>query len=222
MNIAVILSAGSGERFSKELPKQFFSLNNKPVISYSFEFFQNLSNVDAFLVVSRKDLIEKTSSMVSSFPKCLAVIEGGERRQDSVFNALSWIEHNAKGCKKVLIHDSARPFPGTALLKRLFDASKENKAVIPVVKSDDTLKQKQGDFVTATLNRDSIVRVQTPQLFDLSLLLDCYKKFPQKELATDDAFLVEYFGHKVFCVDGERSNIKVTYHSDIKILEGLF
>ncbi len=222
MNVAVILSAGSGERFDKGTPKQFFDLNGKPIINYSFELFQNTDDVDCFIVVSRKDLITKTKSIADMFSKCRGVIEGGERRQDSVFNALEWIDKNIKNCKKVVIHDSARPVPGNALIKRLFDASEKNSSVIPIIESDDTLKQKDGEFVAKTLDRNSIVRVQTPQVFDFHLLFDCYQKLPKQTLATDDAFLIEHFGHKVFCVEGEKFNIKVTYPSDIKLLQTFF
>ena len=221
MNVALILSAGSGDRFSKEIPKQFFELKNKPIINYSLELFENEDAIDGFIIVSRGDLVLKTQDISKNFSKCLAVIEGGARRQDSVFNGLVWIDKNIKDCKKVFIHDAARPLVSKTLMSELHKNSDIYSAVVPTIKSDDTLKQIEGDFIVKTIDRAKIVRVQTPQVFSFSLLLDCYKKFPNDSLATDDAFLIEHFGHKVFCVKGERSNIKVTYPYDLKLLEGL-
>lgn len=217
MNVAVILSAGSGTRFNKgNNPKQFFDLNGKPMLLYSLELFQEQGFIDGFVVVSREDLIPRTKELIAKFNKCLSVVEGGERRQDSVFNALNWIDANLDGCERVFIHDSARPFCSAGLIKKLHESSVNNKAVIPVLKSEDTLKELNGSLVLRTLDRNLIFRVQTPQVFDFKLLYECYNKFPSDVLATDDSSLLEHFGEKVVCIEGERTNIKVTYLEDVR------
>ncbi len=217
MNIALILSAGSGTRFNKGTsPKQFFELNGKPMLLYSMDLFQEQSYIDGFVVVARKDLVHKTKEITSGYNKCMSVIEGGERRQDSVSNALDWINSNAKNCKVVFIHDAARPFCSSNLVSKLYKTSMEHKAVIPVLKSEDTLKELNGSVVVRTLDRNVIFRVQTPQIFDFKLLYECYNSFPKDTLATDDAYLLEYLGHEVHCIEGEKSNIKVTYLEDVE------
>ena len=218
MNIAVILSAGSGKRFESEVPKQLLDLNGSQIISYSLNKFQNTDFIDSIILVSNKDYLEETKLLASSFSKVVDVIVGGERRQDSVFNALSWIKEHGV-CKKVFIHDAARPLFTNELLVSLKLASENNEAVIPVIPLEDTVKRIKDGVVESTIDRKNIVRVQTPQVFDFAKLYDCYIEFPNKLNATDDAFIIEYFGEEVKIIDGEKNNIKVTYPDDIRLAE---
>jgi 2-C-methyl-D-erythritol 4-phosphate cytidylyltransferase len=219
MNIAVILSAGSGVRFNSTVPKQFLLLNGKPVIHYSLERFQKSDSVDSILVVSSPDNMDKTKELCSGFSKVMDVIAGGKRRQDSVWNGLEWINKNAKGCRLVLIHDAARPLFSSALMNELIAAAGEHGAAIPVIPTNDTIKEKEVDVIKRTLERDSLVRVQTPQVFDLGKIHAAYSKFPKEQTATDDAFVAEFFGIKVYTVAGEAGNIKITDPVDLKIAE---
>jgi len=218
MNIAVILSAGSGSRFKADVPKQFLNLNGKPVLLSSLDKFENTKFIDAIVVVSHPNHIKKVNEYTKAYKKVIAVIEGGLRRQDSVFNALKWIKNNSK-CSKVWIHDSARPLFSKEMLERLYTQSLKEEAVIPVIPSDDTLKKVENGYVASTLDRASILRVQTPQVFGLETLYKAYTKFCDTVEATDDAFLMELFGVKISIVEGEASNIKLTYPLDIKIAE---
>jgi len=218
MNIAVILSAGSGVRFKSDVPKQFLNLNGIPVISQSLEKFEGSEFIDAIVVVTHSDHIKKVSELTKKYKKVVVIVEGGARRQDSVFNALKWIEKNTK-CSKVWIHDSARPLFSTKLMERLNVKSLKEDAVIPIVPSNDTLKKIEGNVVVATLDRSSIYRVQTPQVFSFKVLYKAYSKFSDTIDATDDAFLIERLGVKIFTVEGEANNIKLTYPLDIKIAE---
>ncbi len=216
MNIAVILSAGSGTRFGSDEPKQFYNLFGKPIIEHSLDLFQNYKKIDKIVVVARQDLVERTKDLSKKFNKCIIVVNGGARRQDSVFNALSWIQENIREVSKVLIHDAARPFIDKDLLDRLFSSVTNNDAVIPVIKSDDTLKKVNDNVVVSTLDRNEIVRVQTPQIFDFNVLFNCYNELPKDTTVTDDASVLEFFSKKVFCVEGSEKNIKVTYQDDIR------
>lgn len=218
MNIAVILSAGSGVRFKSDVPKQFLFLNGSLVISQSLEKFESSKLIDAIVVVTHPDHIEKVKTLTSAYKKVIAIVDGGARRQDSVFNALKWINKNTK-CSKVWIHDSARPLFSADLMTRLNAKSLIEDAVIPVIASNDTLKKVEDGVVVATLDRSNIYRVQTPQVFSFSVLYDAYSKFSDTIDATDDAFLMERLGIKIQTVEGEVSNIKLTYPVDIQIAE---
>jgi 2-C-methyl-D-erythritol 4-phosphate cytidylyltransferase len=218
MNIAVILSAGSGKRFGAEIPKQLLQLNKVQIINYSLQKFQDTDFIDAIELVSHQDDLEDSKKISSAFSKTIAVLRGGERRQDSVFNALSWIEKHGN-CKKVFIHDAARPLFTIQLLHSLYFASQENLAVIPAVALEDTVKLIKESVVDSTLERKNIVRVQTPQIFSFDKLYASYIKFPKDIVATDDAFVMEYFGEKVKIISGEKNNIKITYPDDIKFAE---
>ena len=218
MNIAVILSAGSGKRFKNDIPKQFLDLNGFPIILRSIDKLEKAKFIDGIVVVSHPDYIEKIKKLVAPYTKIIAVVEGGIRRQDSVFNALKWIKKNSK-CSKVWVHDSARPLFSQDLLERLYVSSLVEEAVVPVIPSDDTLKRVDKGYVAATLDRTNIYRVQTPQVFSFELLYKAYSKFSDTVDATDDAFLMERFDVKIFIVEGEASNIKLTYPVDIRIAE---
>lgn len=218
MNIAVILSAGSGSRFKTDMPKQFINLDGAPVITKSLEKFEKAKFIDAIIVVSHPDHVERVEDLAKSYKKVIAVIEGGVRRQDSVFNALKWIRIHSK-CSRVWIHDSARPLFSETLLERLYTKSLTEDAVIPVIPSDDTLKKVEASCVTTTIDRTNVCRVQTPQVFNFQTLYKVYSKFSDIIDATDDAFLMEHFGVKISTVEGEVGNIKLTYPVDIKIAE---
>ena len=218
MNIAVILSAGQGTRFNSDVPKQFLALNGRPVISLSLENFERAKFIDSIVVVAHSEHIKNVKELAAKYKKVVAVVEGGKRRQDSVFNALKWINKNTK-CVKVWVHDSARPIFSSSLMERLNMKSLTEDAVIPIVPSNDTLKKIDDGIVVATLDRSSIYRVQTPQVFSFSVLYDAYSKFSDTIDATDDAFLMERLGVKICTVEGEANNIKLTYPTDIKIAE---
>jgi 2-C-methyl-D-erythritol 4-phosphate cytidylyltransferase len=98
-------------------------------------------------------------------------------------------------------------------------SSLKEDAVIPIIPSSDTLKRIENGFVAATLDRSNIYRIQTPQVFSFEKLYNAYIKFSDTIDATDDAFLMEHFGVKIFTVEGEANNIKLTFPVDIKIAE---
>ena len=218
MNIAIILSAGSGSRFKSDVPKQFLELNGSSVICHSLDKFNKAKFIDAIVLVSHPDHMAKAKQLASGYNKVICVVEGGLRRQDSVFNALKWVKDNSK-CSKVWVHDSARPVFTEKLLQKLYEASQAEKAVIPAVPSQDTLKEIKDGYVVRTVDRENLFRVQTPQVFDFSILLDAYVKLTNAINATDDAFLMEHFGVKISVVEGEDCNIKLTYPTDIKLAE---
>jgi 2-C-methyl-D-erythritol 4-phosphate cytidylyltransferase len=218
MNIAVILSAGSGNRFKSDVPKQFLDLNGTPVISQSLIRFEEAKFIDSILIVAHPEHIKEVEELATGYKKVVTVIKGGSRRQDSVFNALKWINKNTE-FTKVWIHDSARPLFSAELLERLNEKSLKVSAVIPVIASNDTLKKIDNGVVVSTLDRSTIYRVQTPQVFNFKILYEAYSKFSDTIDATDDAFLLERLGVKIFTVEGEANNIKLTYPIDIKIAE---
>lgn len=218
MNIAIILSAGSGNRFKSDIPKQFLNLNGAPVILQSLEKFERSKFIDAVVVVTHLEHFNLVTELTKKYKKVISVVDGGLRRQDSVFNALKWINENTK-CVKVWVHDSARPLFSAELLERLNAKSIKEDAVIPIIPSNDTLKKVDEGIVVATLDRASIYGVQTPQVFSFKVLYEAYSKFSDTIDATDDAFLIERLGVKICTVEGEVNNIKLTYPMDIKIAE---
>ena len=145
-------------------------------------------------------------------PFPITLVEGGKTRKESVETAVYALGE----VDAVLIHDGARPNVSTALINRVLDAGKSSNAVIPGLKVTDTVKWVENGTVIKTIDRNFLVRVQTPQYFELSALKNAYKQAIND--ATDEAMLLESLGINIMVVDGEEENVKITYPEDKKFL----
>lgn len=217
-NIAIIVGAGKGKRMGSKA-KTFLTLNKIPLLVHSAIHFEQSSLIDEIILVIRKNKIKTAESLVkkNKLKKVTKIIKGGEERQDSVYNALKSIDE----ADLILVHDVARPFIDQRLIKSCVDVAKKHKAVIPAVLVRDTVKKGRG-FVEATVSRDDLWLIQTPQVFEFKLLRKAYNKAKKNRyFGTDDASLVEHLGKKIKIVQGYYDNIKITFPSDIKLGEFL-
>ena len=145
-------------------------------------------------------------------------VAGGERRQESVFNALD----ATAGCEVVAVHDAARPRCTPALLAAVVAAAREHGAAIPVLPVVDSMKRVVAGRIVATVDREGLVRAQTPQAFGRDLLVDAHRRARAAGvLADDDSALVEACGATVVAVEGERGNLKVTLPEDLEALRAV-
>jgi 2-C-methyl-D-erythritol 4-phosphate cytidylyltransferase len=157
------------------------------------------------------------SGPVEEDPVTVAIVEGGNERQDSVFNALQELPEDSEW---VVVHDGVRPLVSLELIEETWKAALRCGAAIAAVPATDTVKQVQDGLVTGTLPRHQVWLVQTPQVFRKDLLLRAYQVGREQGVqATDDASLVEALGHPVAVVPGERANIKVTRPEDLAWLD---
>lgn len=219
----VIAAAGQGSRMGIKTNKQFILLNNKPVITYSLDFFEKQETVDEIVVVtSAKEMDYCRHEIVAKnkYKKVSAVIIGGQQRQDSVWEALQFLGEDTD---LVAVHDGARPLLSTDVLNRLLIAAEEWGAAIPGVPSRDTIKMINRDsFVRQTLDRNVIYSIQTPQVFKFKELYCAYKYAYEEEFyATDDAALFERYIGQVKVVQGDYDNIKITTPLDLIIVQNL-
>jgi 2-C-methyl-D-erythritol 4-phosphate cytidylyltransferase/2-C-methyl-D-erythritol 2,4-cyclodiphosphate synthase len=147
----------------------------------------------------------------------ILITAGGDRRQDSVRLGLAALPRD---CSRVLVHDSARPFFSPALVQTLLcGLTDEIRGVIPAIPVTDTIKQVESDLVLATLPRESLRAVQTPQLFPASLLRQVHEQALEEDWAvTDDASMIERAGYRVRIVPGETANLKITTPEDLRVL----
>jgi 2-C-methyl-D-erythritol 4-phosphate cytidylyltransferase len=222
---AIITAGGSGARFSEprfgklasQKPKQFLNLLGKPVILYSMLVFQKCSAIDEIIISSGKEYFDYIHTLAAKhkIKKLTGLVEGGKTRFASVKNAFMSIENPGKK-DIVLIHDAARPNINVSMVEGMLDLSYE---VIAGTKITETVKRDKKGFVSDTLNRENLWRVQTPQVFRYGILSDSYKKCGGKNDFTDEASLVEYAGHKVKIIEGLRDNIKITTPDDIDLLK---
>lgn len=226
---AVVLAAGKGSRMKSEIQKQYLLLSGKPVLYYSLNALEN-SFVDEIVLVSgkeemeycRKEIIEKYH-----FTKVKKIVAGGAERYHSVYAGLEAIAE----CDYVFIHDGARPFLTQAILKRALDAVKKEHACVAGMPVKDTIKlADENGYAVSTPRRDLVWMVQTPQVFDFSLVKGAYAEFLSKEQQllsegmkiTDDAMVVETFTDtKIRLVEGSYENIKITTPEDLLIAESL-
>ena len=220
MNSVVIVSAGRGSRMKADINKQFLKLQNKEVIVHTIDKFYNNENIGEIIVVVREDEAEffKINIIEKYGYKNIKIAFGGSERQDSVYNGLKMVDEN---CKIVLIHDGARPFVNNETIDSAIESAKENKCVIVGVPVKDTIKViDENNNVCDTPDRSTLWSIQTPQVFDYSLIMKAHEKAREDNYyGTDDSMLMEYFGQKVKVVEGSYNNIKITTPEDLKIGE---
>ena len=203
---AIIAAAGSGERFGATLPKALISLGNRTLIEHAVAA---LSPIASEIVICAPAGYEKQiQELVGAEIK---VVVGGTTRSDSVRAGIAALSDTHK---YVLVHDAARALATTDLAHRVLTALVQGEsAVIPGLELIDTVKSiDAGGHVTATPDRSSLRRVQTPQGFDLGVLKKAHASGAQ---ATDDGALVEALGHKVLIINGEERALKITTPSDL-------
>jgi 2-C-methyl-D-erythritol 4-phosphate cytidylyltransferase len=220
---AILAAAGQGKRLGKQTPKPFIMLCNHPMIYYSLKVLSESNLIDYILVVVAKDNIAYCQREIVEkykFKKVAKVVEGGRHRQDSVYNGLKEVLPDTD---LVLIHDSARPFITHQLIEDTIADAKDIGAAIVGVPPIDTVKSiNDGQWIEETWDRDSLVMIQTPQVFKYALLKDAYEKAYQDNfLATDDALLVRRLGGKVKLVKGDYENIKITVPHDLLVAEAI-
>ena len=161
----------------------------------------------------------RRSSRSSVRTKPVTLTLGGIRRQDS---ALAGIAATSENVDLVAIHDAARPLVTGDLFDRVIEAAGKHRAAIVAVPVSDTIKRVVSDVVLETVPRDELVSVQTPQAFDKALLLEAFASAAETgATVTDEASLIESLGYEVHVVPGRNDNIKVTYPSDLILIEAL-
>lgn len=221
MITAIILAGGKGKRMGSKISKQYIELKGKPILYYTLTKFINCKEIDNIVLVLPKDEIEYcTKSILEKYSlKVDKIVEGGKERQDSVYNALNEIENS----DIVLIHDGARPFVSNKIIKDGIKFARLYGAAAPGVTPKDTIKVKdESGFSKETPNRNTLVSIQTPQVFKLDIIKECHKKVKNDKIAvTDDTMVIEMYNNKVYLYEGDYTNIKVTTPEDLILAEKL-
>jgi len=211
---AVIVAAGGGRRFGSA--KQFAFLQGKPVLDWSLETFNAHPGVDEIVLVLPE--LRPKKSFLAKYGKIVAVVQGGRQRQDSVRLGFRAIDPRQAGI--VLVHDGARPLAGRDLIERVIGQTRKKRAVVPGLLLEETIKEAEGGQVVRTLDRTRLFRVQTPQGFFYPLLERALEKASADHFyGTDEAALVERLGERVFIIEGDPRNIKITVPPDLKMAE---
>jgi 2-C-methyl-D-erythritol 4-phosphate cytidylyltransferase/2-C-methyl-D-erythritol 2,4-cyclodiphosphate synthase len=214
---AIIAAGGRGARLGGERPKQFLSLCGRPILQRSVEAFAQHDGIAEIVVALPPDLVADAPDYLRHGTKPIAVIDGGERRQDSVANAFARVTGHTD---VVVIHDAARPLVSSDLIQRTLDAAVEHGAAIAAQRVTDTVKRGDADLVIVdTLPRGEIFLAQTPQAFRVAVLRDALALARGPVEATDEATLAERAGHRVRLVEGDSQNMKITTSDDLALAE---
>lgn len=207
---AILVAAGTGQRFGADRPKQFSLCAGKPVARWAAERLAGA--VDLLQPVGEAEILTPLLAGIAHLP----VVAGGATRQDSVRAGLEALAQQHPDI--VLIHDAARPFVPEGTIPALLEALLVHHGAIPAVPVADTLKRAASGTISATVPRDGLFRAQTPQAFRFAAILDLHRRHAH-DPATDDAALLERAGLSVGLVPGHEDNIKLTYKEDAVRME---
>lgn len=212
---AVIVAGGQGVRMGADRPKQFLEIAGKPILRHTVDRFLAFDPSIGITLVLPHDQRDwwRDYCRTSGFLQRYAIVSGGITRFHSVRNALEYVGDEGV----VAIHDGVRPLVSPALLERLFAAAETCPAVVPAVPVVESVRRKDGAS-SAPVNRDGLMLVQTPQVFDVKVLKEAYLQ-PFSPDFTDDASVVERAGGAIRLVEGDRLNLKITTPEDLSLAE---
>lgn len=228
MNIAIILSAGSGSRFGSDIPKQFINLAGKNIIEYTIATFEQNENIDEICIVADSTYHEKLEkiSQENSFKKVKKIISGGKERKDSSYNAIK--EYEKQKNINLIFHDAVRPFISQRVINDCIKLLEDYNAIDVAIPTADTIIQidEASKTISNIPQRSLLQRGQTPQAFKLETIKKAHEKAIEDKnepLFTDDCGLVKQYlpDEKIYIVDGEEKNIKITYKEDLLFAEKL-
>lgn len=210
---ALIVAGGKGERMNASIPKQFIVLNDKPILMHTIEVFHRFDSTLQIILVLPDSQIQLWEDLCNKYAFNIEhlIVAGGSTRFDSVKNGLKVISEEGI----VAVHDGVRPLVSIETIERCFHAAESFHAVIPVCDMVESVRKIDGSR-SVSVDRNAYKLVQTPQVFDTELLKQAYSQ-QYSSLFTDDASVVESFGHIIYLVEGNRENIKITTPFDLQI-----
>ncbi len=213
---AIIVAGGTGSRMQSSLPKQFLPLLGLPVLMHTLKAFHSAEHKPEIILVlniHQHDYWERVCK-THNFNIPHQLVSGGEERFHSVRNGLQHI----KGDGIVAIHDAVRPLVSPGLITRCFQAAEEKGNAVAGIKPTDSIRKVDTNGHSEAINRNSVVLIQTPQTFVIKQLRKAYAQ-PFRNEFTDDASVVEYTGTAINLIEGERTNLKITFKEDFDIAE---
>ncbi len=222
-NIAIILAGGSGSRFGADMPKQFLKVAGKMIIEHTIDAFERHPLIDEIAIVSRADYMDEMKEMVKKdgYKKVSHVLQGGKERYHS---SLAAIEAFTNDADNLLIHDGVRPLVSERIITDCVNALANYEAVDVAVPTTDTIIELNEDRSIARIPQRRLLRnAQTPQCFRRRVIAEAFRLALQDPdfFPTDDCSIVLKYMPEVAIkvVDGEPTNIKVTYKGDLETVE---
>ncbi|MGN1328360.1 MAG: 2-C-methyl-D-erythritol 4-phosphate cytidylyltransferase [Eubacterium sp.] len=230
MVYGVILAGGIGSRMGGDKPKQYLNVNGKPIIIYTVEKFFAVPELEKIIVLCPKQWVEHTKNLIEKHiapaKERIAVIEGGDTRNETIMNAIDFIEKegNLDDDTIIVTHDSVRPFVTNRIIEENIQFAKEYGACDTVVPATDTIVEAQDNTIISSIpDRSKMYQGQTPQSFNALKLKNIYNALTneEKDILTDAAKIFVIKGEKVALVQGETYNMKITYPYDLRVAKSL-
>jgi 2-C-methyl-D-erythritol 4-phosphate cytidylyltransferase len=221
--VALIPCAGQGKRMGASVHKPYLEVRGRPLLTYTLDVFQKHPLIDGIVLVVESDAVRYCNEEIVkkyNFSKVQSVVPGGEERQDSVFCGLSCLDNDTDF---IVVHDGARPLITEDIITRALKTATAKGAAVVGVRVKDTIKVVDTDLsIGATPARHTLWQIQTPQIFKRKLLVQAYEQaISEGWTGTDDASFVERLGEKVYIVEGEYTNIKITTPDDLIYLNAM-
>ena len=221
-HIAIILAGGSGRRMGGALPKQFLKVNNRTILEYTIDNFERAEYIDEIAIVTHPDYVNEMQEIIAANPwkKVANILLGGKERTDSTLSALRAYTTDDD---RLLIHDGVRPLVSQSIITNVCSALAEFDAVNLAIPAVDTIIEVKDGVMVDAPRRDLLRQVQTPQGFKRETLAKAYEQALADPdfMATDDCGVVFKYhpATAIKIVEGETSNIKITYKEDLEFLE---
>jgi len=222
---SIILASGKGERFDYYKPKQFIKIAGKTLLEHTLDAFENNSAIDEIILVINPLCKDLTENIIinNHYKKIKKILNGGETRKESSFIGVNSINDDDA---KVLIHDAVRPFISDRIINECVEALDRFSAVDVAIKSADTIIQINDENIINNIpQRNYMMRGQTPQAFRVGLIKKAHELSEKEgnfEFTDDCGLIVKYNLADVYVVNGEETNIKITYPEDIFLADKLF
>ncbi len=230
MVYGVILAGGIGSRMGGDKPKQYLNIKGKPIIVYTIEKFFSVPDFEKIIVLCPKQWVEHTKNIIEKHiapaGDRVQVIQGGETRNETIMNAIKFIENegNLNDDTVIVTHDSVRPFVTHRIIKENIEAALKFGACDTVFPSSDTIVESvDGEVISNIPERSKMYQGQTPQSFKALKLKNMYNSLTdeEKEILTDAAKIFVMKGEKVALVEGATFNLKITYPYDLRVAKSL-
>ena len=227
MNIAMIIAGGKGVRTHQDIPKQFLSIHDRPVIVYTMQAFQKHPEIDAILVVCIDGWQEILWAYARQFniTKMRWVTAGGENGQQSIHNGLVELEKYCELSDLVLIHDAIRPNVSQEIISNCIAECRLHGSAITVIPCAEAmlLRNENPNSSSKVISRDLLARTQTPQAFPLQKIVWAHEEAKKREItnSTASCTLMVELGEEVHFFPGSEKNIKITTTEDLEIFKAL-
>jgi 2-C-methyl-D-erythritol 4-phosphate cytidylyltransferase len=217
---AIVLAGGRSSRMGGAQNKQFLQLLGKPIVWYALTAFEQCPVVDAIVMVRRPEYAAEADQVAREFKKVSAFAEGGQERQNSVWNGLAKCDPRTE---IVAVHDGARPMVTPTLIEATIQSARASGTGIAATKVVDTIKEATPErIVERTVDRTKLWAVQTPQTVRYELLKRAYRQvLDDGVIVTDEAAALERLGERVHLVETPFLNIKITTPVDLQTAEAL-